>query len=112
MRGNNTEIQESVVKLKKDEVIGYGLAGAANNVIFTGMSTFLLFFYTDIIGIAGSVLGTIMLFSRFLDGISDVVMGVLVDKTNSKHGKTRPWVLWMAVPFAIIAVALFTVPDI
>lgn len=108
----NKKIEEIPSKIKKDEIIGYGLAGAANNVIFTGMSTFIVFFYTDVIGMAAGIIGTIMLFSRFLDGFSDIVMGVLVDKTNSKHGKARPWVLWMAIPFALIAVLLFTVPDI
>lgn len=92
------------------EKIGYGMGGAANNVIWTGISTFLVFFYTDVVGISAAVIGTIMLFSRVLDGIDDVVMGTVVDKTRSRHGKARPWLLWLAVPFAIAAVLLFTVP--
>lgn len=70
----------------------------------------MVFFYTDVAGIAAGVIGTIMLFSRILDGISDVVMGVVLDKTRSRHGKARPWLLWLAIPFAIAAVLLFTVP--
>lgn len=93
------------------EKIGYGLGGAANNVIWTGISTFLVFFYTDVLGVAAGVIGTVMLFSRILDGISDVVAGILIDRTRSRHGKARPWLLWLAVPFAIAAVLLFTVPD-
>jgi glycoside/pentoside/hexuronide:cation symporter, GPH family len=92
------------------EKIGYGMGGAANNVIWTGISTFLVFFYTDVAGIAAGVIGTVMFFSRILDGVSDVVMGVVLDKTRSKHGKARPWLLWLAVPFAIAAVLLFTIP--
>lgn len=94
------------------EKIGYGMGGAANNVIWTGISTFLVFFYTDVVGIAAGLIGTIMLFSRVFDGASDVVMGLLLDKTRSKHGKSRPWLLWMAIPFAIAAVLLFAMPDI
>lgn len=92
------------------EKIGYGMGGAANNVIWTGISTFLVFFYTDVVGISAAVIGTIMLFSRVFDGIDDVVMGTVVDKTRSRHGKARPWLLWLAIPFAIAAVLLFTVP--
>ncbi|WP_433869161.1 MFS transporter [Saccharopolyspora sp. CA-218241] len=92
------------------EKIGYGMGGAANNVIWTGISTFLVFFYTDVAGIAAGVIGTILFFSRILDGVSDVAMGVMLDKTRSRHGKARPWLLWLAIPFAIAAVLLFTVP--
>ncbi len=69
------------------EKIGYGMGGAANNVIWTGISTFLVFFYTDVAGIAAGVIGTVMFFSRILDGVSDVVMGVVLDKTrfNVEH---------------------------
>lgn len=87
------------------------MGGAANNVIWTGTSTFPVFFYTDVAGIAAGVIGTIMLFSRVLDDVSDVVMGVVLDKTRSRHGKARPWLLWLAIPFAIAGVLLFTVPD-
>ena len=94
------------------EKVGYGMGGAANNVIWTGISTFLVYFYTDVVGIAAGLIGTIMLFSRIFDGVTDVVMGLALDKTRSKHGKARPWLLWLAVPFAIAAVLLFTVPDV
>lgn len=93
------------------EKLGYGMGGAANNVIWTGISTFLVFFYTDVVGIAAGLIGTIMLFSRIFDGVSDVVMGLVLDKTRSKHGKARPWLLWLAIPFAIAAVLLFSIPD-
>ncbi|WP_152348337.1 MFS transporter [Brevibacterium sp. CFH 10365] len=93
------------------EKIGYGMAGGANNVVWTGISTFLVYFYTDIVGIAAGLIGTIFLFSRIIDGASDVVMGVVLDKTRTRFGKARPWLLWLALPFAVVATALFAVPD-
>ncbi|MBM6588845.1 MFS transporter [Brevibacterium sp. RIT 803] len=93
------------------EKLGYGMAGGANNVVWTGISTFLVYFYTDVVGIAAGLIGTIFLFSRLVDGASDVVMGVVLDKTRTRFGKARPWLLWMALPFAVVATALFAVPD-
>lgn len=93
------------------EKLGYGMAGGANNVVWTGISTFLVYFYTDVVGIAAGLIGTIFLFSRIVDGASDVVMGVVLDKTRTRFGKARPWLLWLALPFAVVATALFAVPD-
>ena len=70
------------------EKIGYGMAGGAYNVVWTGISTFLFYFYTDIVGIAAGLIGTIFLYSRIIDGASDVVMGVVLDKTP--HASERP----------------------
>lgn len=108
-RGESTEARSQPGTVEK---IGYGMGGGANNVIWTGISTFLVFFYTDIAGIAAGLIGTIMLFSRIFDGISDVAMGLVLDKTRSRHGKARPWLLWLAIPFAIAAVLLFAIPDL
>lgn len=94
------------------EKIGYSMAGGANNVIWTGISTFLVYFYTDVVGVGAGIIATIFLFSRVFDGISDVVFGMIVDKTRTRWGKARPWLLWLAVPFALAAVSLFSVPDI
>lgn len=93
------------------EKLGYGMAGGANNVVWTGISTFLVYFYTDVVGIAAGLIGTIFLFSRLIDGASDVAMGIVLDKTRTRFGKARPWLLWLALPFAVVATALFAVPD-
>lgn len=93
------------------EKFAYGLGDLANNVVFTAVSTFMVFFYTDVAGIAAGVVATIMLVSRLLDVLTPV-MGVVVDRTKSKHGKCRPWLLWMAIPFGISTVLLFTVPNL
>ncbi|WP_077622572.1 MFS transporter [Sediminibacillus massiliensis] len=94
------------------EKVGYGTGDLASNFIWTAMSTFIVYYYTDVIGIAAGIVGSIMLFSRIFDGVSDVLMGYVIDKTKSKHGKARPWLLWLSVPFAVSAVLLFMVPDV
>ncbi|WP_246629291.1 MFS transporter [Mesobacillus maritimus] len=99
-------------KVKLSERVGYGLGDLASNFIWQAMSIFIVYFYTDVIGIAAGIVGSIMLFSRVFDGVTDVLMGYIIDKTKSKHGKARPWLLWLAVPFAVSAVLLFAVPDV
>ena len=84
------------------EKLGYGFGDLAVNFVWASMGMFIVYFYTDVVGISAAVVGTIMLVSRFLDGLSDVVMGVIVDRTKSKHGKARPWILWLCVPFSVL----------
>lgn len=81
-------------------------------MIWTLVASFLTYFYTDVAGIAAGAVGTLMLFVRLWDGVSDIGMGILVDRTNSKHGKARPYLIWMPIPLAITTVFLFTVPDV
>lgn len=75
------------------------------------VGTFLTFYYTDVVGLAAGVVGTLMLVSRVFDGVTDILMGVAVDKTKSKHGKARPWLIWGSVPLGIAIVAVFSVPE-
>ena len=65
---------------------------------------------TDYAGVSALAVGTIMMVSRIFDGISDIIMGVIVDRTKSKFGKARPWILRMCIPFAVCGVLLFSVP--
>lgn len=88
----------------------YGCGDTACNVVFGMISTVLTLFYTDYVGVNAATVGLVMLLSRLFDGVSDVVMGFVIEKTHSKWGKSRPWILWMSVPFAISAVLLFAVP--
>ncbi|WP_077624046.1 MFS transporter [Sediminibacillus massiliensis] len=100
-------------QIKFAERLGYGLGDFASNIVFAAIGSFITFFYTDIVGgISAGVIGTIMLFSRLFDGITDIGMGIATDKTNSKFGKARPWLLWLAVPFAISSILVFSVPEI
>ncbi|MBO8416533.1 MAG: MFS transporter [Proteobacteria bacterium] len=88
----------------------YGCGDFGCNIIYTAMSAFLLFYYTDYAGVSAAAVGTIMLISRVFDGLSDLVMGVIVDRTRSKYGKARVWLLRCCVPFALSGILLFSVP--
>ena len=97
-------------KLSWSTRIAYGLGDTAQNVVWGAMSIITLF-YTDYVGIDPSVIGMIMLASRIFDGLADVVMGILVERTNFKWGKSRPWVLWASIPLFLSIILLYTVPD-
>ena len=105
-----------VVKSKEDhsvslrEKICYGLGDSACNVVYGLCSTLLTFFYTDYVGVSAAVVGIIFLITRLFDGVSDIIMGFITDRTKSKYGKARPWILWMSVPYAVTFVLLFFVP--
>lgn len=90
--------------------IGYGVAELAGNLLFQMMSSYLMIFYTDVFGIGVLVAGSIIMVTRFIDAITDVAMGMIVDRTNTKWGKSRPYFLFGAIPFGLISVATFTVP--
>ena len=92
------------------ERLAYGCGDFGCNIIYTAMSAFLLFYYTDYAGVSAMAVGTIMMISRVFDGISDIIMGVIVDRTHSRFGKARPWILRMCIPFAISGILMFSVP--
>lgn len=98
--------------IKFKEKMGYGLGDFASNLVYSGIATFLIYYYTDMAGLAAATVGMILMISRILDAFVDIAMGIFVDKTKSKHGKARPWLMWMAIPFALSSVILFSVPDV
>lgn len=99
-------------KLSFKEKIGYALGDGAANIAWRGVSTFLFIFYTDVFGINPAAVGLLMLIARFSDGVSDIAMGIVGDRTNTKYGKFRPWILWTAIPLGVILSLLFTGPDL
>lgn len=99
-------------KLSLKEKIGYALGDGAANIAWRGVATFLFIFYTDVFGLSPVTVGVLMLVARFSDGISDVLMGIISDRTASKYGKFRPWILWTAIPLSAILSLLFTSPDL
>jgi glycoside/pentoside/hexuronide:cation symporter, GPH family len=103
---------DSSQKLSVTEKVGYSLGDCAANFVFQTQIMFLMGFYTDVMGIAASTAGSIFLFSRFWDAVNDPVMGGLADRTETRWGKFRPWVLFTAVPFAILFVLCYTVPNL
>lgn len=93
------------------EKIGYGLGDAGGTVITCLIMNFLTFFYTDVFGLTPALVGTLFIALRVFDAISDPVMGIIADRTQSRWGRFRPWQLWMAIPIGIIGILTFTVPD-
>ena len=97
-------------KLKFTEKLSYGIADlpeAANSII----AAFLTMFYTDNIGLAAAAVGTMFFISKLFDGISDILAGILIDKTRTKWGKARPWLLWLAVPTGLSIALIFFIPQ-
>jgi Na+/melibiose symporter-like transporter len=101
----------AVTKLSVGEKIGYGFGDAAANFVFQTMLIFQLGFYTDVFGITAVAAGTLLLVGRVWDAAFDPMMGVIADRTKTRWGKFRPWVLWTAVPFAAFFFLAFTTPD-
>lgn len=93
------------------ERIAYGLGNSGNAVVYGFVAAFLTFFYTNVMGLDAKIIGSIFLVSRLFDGVTDIIMGRIVDKTHSKTGKARCWLLRLCVPYAICGVLLFTVPE-
>lgn len=98
------------VKLSFREKAGYSLGDAGANFVFQMMIIFQTAFYTDVMGISAVAVGWMLLLVRFSDAITDPIMGAIADRTDTKWGKFRPWLIWSAIPFAILFWAAYTVP--
>jgi len=99
-------------KLSIREKIGYGLGDAASCIVWSSIMYFLPKFYTDTFGLSAAAGATMFFVVRFWDAVNDPMMGCIADRTNTRWGKFRPWILWMAVPYGITAVLLFTTPNL
>lgn len=104
---NNTS-----VKVPLREKLGYSLGDSSANFVFQLMIIFQLPFYTDVFGITATAAGTILLIARGFDAFVDPIVGILSDRTNTKWGKYRPWILWTAIPFGLFFFLAFRTPDI
>ena len=100
----------TATKLSVKEKIGYSLGDTASHFVWDMVGFWLLFFYTDVYGISAAAAGTIMLIARFWDMAIDPVIGVLSDRTNTRWGKFRPYILFAAIPYAVLAILTFTKP--
>jgi GPH family glycoside/pentoside/hexuronide:cation symporter len=97
--------------LKLTEKIGYACGDVASNFYWRVFDVFLFIFYTDVFGLSAAAVGTMMLVTRLIDAISDPFMGALADRTHTKFGKFRPYLLWGIIPLFAAGVLTFTVPD-
>ena len=91
--------------------IGYGSGDIAGNVVFTFLSTFMMFYLTDTVGMNVGIVGTLMAVSKLFDGVTDLFFGSLIDKTHTKMGKARPWMIYGFIGCAVCLAAIFMVPE-
>jgi GPH family glycoside/pentoside/hexuronide:cation symporter len=94
------------------EKLAYGVGDFASCMYWAAFGSFLLKFYTDVFGIAGAAAGTLFLFARAWDGVNDPMIGALADRTRTRWGQFRPYLLFGALPFAVAGVLLFTTPNL
>ena len=99
-------------KVTLREKVGYSLGDVAANLVFQMMMIFQLKFYTDIFGLDGAVAGSVLLIARVVDAFVDPAVGIITDRTKTRWGKYRPWVLWTALPFCVFYVLAFWNPGI
>jgi glycoside/pentoside/hexuronide:cation symporter, GPH family len=99
-------------KLTLREKFGYGLGDMASNIVYQAVINVLMYFYTDVYGIEAAAAGTLMIVVRFFDAVTDPIMGAIADRTRTKWGRYRPWMLWFAIPYGMLAVAAFITPDV
>ena len=98
-------------KLTVTEKVGYGFGDLASNLFWQMFSIFIAKFYTDVFLLGAATMGTMLLVTRMFDSVVDPLMGTLADRTNTRWGKFRPYLLWMSVPMALTAILTFTTPS-
>ena len=98
-------------KIKLKEKIGYGFGDMASSMFWKIFGMYLAFFYTDVFGIPAVAAGTLFFITRIFDAVTDPVMGIIADRTKSRWGKYRPYLLWGALPFAVVGTITFYTPD-
>lgn len=105
-------MREKKFSISIGEKIGYGLGDTAANLVWRTLMVFLPIFYTDVFGLSAAAVGTLLLVCRYWDGITDFIMGLISDRTKTRWGKYRPWILWTALPFGITTILTFTTPNL
>ena len=96
--------------LKWYNKVGYGSGDIAGNVVYALLSAFVMIYLTDTAGLNAGVIGTLMMLARIFDGISDIFFGAIIDKTRTRMGRARPWMLWAFFGCAALIVAIFAIP--
>ena len=99
-------------KLTVKEKMGFGVGEFSSSIVWQALMFFLPAFYTDTFGLSAAAVGTMFLVIRFFDAFNDPIMGVIADRTNTKWGKFRPYILWFAIPYGVMAMLMFTTPDL
>ena len=97
----NTKAMDPNAKLSWLERIAYGIGDYAGNLVYSSISAFLLVYYVSVVGVPSVTAASVMAISKIFDGVSDLFMGRIVDKTKSRYGKARPWLIRASIPLAI-----------
>jgi len=104
-------VQTTSERLSIKEKIGYSVGDTASNLFFQTIMLFLTYFYTDVFGLPAAAIGTLFLVTRLWDAVNDPIMGTIADRTRSRWGKFRPYLLFASLPFCVMGVLAFTTPD-
>lgn len=99
-------------RISLKEKVGYSLGDAASNLYWKTFEFYLMIFYTDVFGISAAAVGTMLLVTRLADAVADPVMGAIADRTQTRWGHFRPYVVWFALPLAVAGVLTFTTPNL
>lgn len=105
-------VRADTAPLSFREKVGYGLGDMASNFYMGFFGLFLLYYYTDVFGISPAAAATMLLVTKIVDAVSDPAMGLIADRTDSRWGKYRPYLLWVAIPYALLGYLLFLGPDL
>ncbi|QIL50392.1 MFS transporter [Weissella coleopterorum] len=97
-------------KLNLRNILAYASTDTAGNLLYCTLTSFILYFYTDVFGISVGMAGMILLIARVIDSFDAPIWGLIIDHTHSKYGKSRPWFLWLAVPFGLFLALSFMTP--
>ncbi|MGE8205347.1 MFS transporter [Heyndrickxia sp. NPDC080065] len=109
--GEKNKVENNQRDIPFKDMVGYSFGAFGFMLMFMTVTTYLMYFYTDIMGISAAAAGTIFLIARLIDACFGPIVGTIADRTTSKHGKYRPFMLWCIIPFALTGVLMFTVPD-
>ncbi len=103
---------ERIAKLSWRERLGYGVGDAGFNFYWALIGSYLAAFYTDTLGLSAAVAALVIFWAKIVDAFTDPIMGAVADRTKTKYGKFRPYLVWGSIPMAISAVLAFTTPDL
>lgn len=106
------QVANDAQRLSFKEKIGYGLGDTASNFFFQVFNIFLLYYYTDVFGLSPAAVGTMFLVTKVIDALTDPVMGIIADRTETRWGKFRPYLLWAAIPYGLLGYAMFANPEL
>ena len=96
--------------LKWYNIVGYGSGDIAGNVVYALLTSFVMIYLTNTVGLNAGIVGTLIAISKLFDGITDVFFGTMIDKTKSRMGKARPWMFWAFFGCAVTLASVFAIP--